>query len=54
MEKRFDHKVTSCYKPEFPERLKEWEEDGWELVSERAADWAIEFTLKRPVQFPLE
>ena len=50
MKQRFEHKATSCCKPEFEARLKEYEEDGWELVSERAVGWAIEYTLKRPVE----
>ena len=50
MKKRFEHLVTSCYGAEFSRVLEEYEEDGWELVSEYHNGWNRDFTLKRPVE----
>ena len=50
MKKRFEHKITSAYKPNFVDELAELEEDGWELVGMNYQGWTVEYVIKRPVE----
>ena len=50
MEKRFEYKVTSAYKPTFPEQLEKFAKEGWELMGMNYQGWTVEFVLKRPVE----